>query len=201
MLKACTDLRGRLIPVALLIKSYFVKEQTRLEELNIKLEQIASHMEELKDEHGDEDGLLSEVIENDKIKKGDVQRRIKEVKGDADYADELKVLGQYAVFFEEEAETKKRIKEVEQDLEKKVLAKYPALTPKEILSLVVDNKWMDELQARVMSEVERLSQRLAGRVKELAERYAEPMLEISDEVSELTNKVGGHLTKMGFKWK
>ena len=158
-------------------------------------------MEELKDEHGDEDGLLSEVIENDKIKKGDVQRRIKEVKGDADYADELKVLGQYAVFFEEEAETKKRIKEVEQDLEKKVLAKYPALTPKEILSLVVDNKWMDELQARVMSEVERLSQRLAGRVKELAERYAEPMLEISDEVSELTNKVGGHLTKMGFKWK
>ena len=181
--------------------SYFVKEQTRLKELNIKLEQIASHTEELKNEYGGEDGLLSEVIENDKIKKGDIQKRIKEVKGDSDYADELKVLEQYAAFFEEEANTKKRIKEVEQELEKKVLAKYPALTPKEILSLVVDNKWMDELQARVMSEVERLSQKLAGRVKELTERYAEPIPKISDEVSELTKKVEGNLTKMGFKWK
>jgi len=194
-------LEGRLIPVALLIKSYFVKEQTQLEELNAKLEQIASHMEELKDEHGGEDGLLSEVIENDKIKKGDVQKRIKEVSGDSDYADELKVLEQYVVFFEEETEIKKQIKKTEQDLEKKVLVKYPALTPKEIKQLVVENKWVDELQVRVMGEVYRLSQKLAGRVKELAERYAEPIPKISDEVSELTKKVEGHLTRMGFKWK
>ncbi len=194
-------LEGRLIPVALLIKSYFAKEQAQLEELNAKLEQIASQMEEFKDEHGGESGLLSEVIENDKIKKGDVQKRIKEVKGDPDYADELKVLEQYVVFFEEEAATKKQIKEAEQDLEKKVLAKYPALTTKEIKLLVVESKWMDELQARVMGEVDRLSQRLAGRVTELAERYAEPMPKITVEVSELTKKVEGHLTKMGFKWK
>lgn len=194
-------LEGRLIPVALLIKSYFTKEQRQLEELNVKLEQIASQMEELKDEQSGEEGLLSEVIDNDKIKKGDIQKRIKEVKGDADYVDELKMLEQYHEFFEEEAETKKRIKEVEQDLEKKVLVKYPALTPKEIKSLIVESKWMDEFQTRIMSEVNRLSQRLAGRLKELAERYAAPMPKIVDEVSELTKKVEGHLVKMGFKWK
>lgn len=192
-------LEGRLIPVGLLIKSYFAKEQTHLEELNSNLEQIASQMEELKDEHGGEDGLLSEVIENDKIKKGDVQKRIKEIKGDADYADELKMLEQYASLFEDEAETKKQIKESEQDLEKKVIAKYPALTPKEIKSLVVESKWMDELQTRLMGEVERLSQRLAGRVKELAERYDVPLPQLAGSVIELEAKVNGHLQRMGFK--
>lgn len=194
-------LEGRLIPVALLIKNFFMTVQAKLDELNTKLEQIASQMDELKDEHGGEDGLLSEVVENDKIKKGDIHRRIKEIKGDADYADELKVLEQYFALFEEEAETKKRIKETEWDLEQKIIAKYPALTPKEIKALVVESKWMDELQIRIMSEVERLSQKLAGRVKELAERYVEPMPKITNEANELSTKVERHLTKMGFKWE
>ena len=194
-------LEGRLIPVELLIKSYFATEQANLEELNIKLDQIASKMDELKDEHSGEEGLLSEVIENDKIKKGDVQKRIKEIKGDSDYADELKVLKQYSSMFEQEAETKRQIKEIEQVLEKKVTTKYPGLTLKEIKLLVVESKWMDVLKARVMNQVDRLSQRLAGRVKELAERYVATMPEISDEVNELTKKVEGHLIKMGFKWK
>ena len=124
-------------------------------------------MDELKDEHGGEDGLLSEVIENDKIKKGDVGKRIKEIKGDADYTDELKVLKQYADLFDEEAEFKKKLKEAEAALEKKVIAKYPTLALKEIKSLVVESKWVEELQSRVIGEVDKLSQRLAGRVKEL----------------------------------
>lgn len=197
-IEGLNGLEGRLIPVPLLIKTYFEKEQTEIDELNTKLEQIASQMDELKDEHGGEDGPLSEVIENDKIKKGDVAKRIKEIKGDADYTDELKVLKQYADLFDEEAENKKKLKEAEADLEKKVIAEYPTLTLKEIKSLVVESKWMDELQALVIGEVDKLSQRLAGRVKELAERYCEPLPKINDEVGELMKKVEGHLERMGF---
>jgi type I restriction enzyme M protein len=60
---------------------------------------------------------------------------------------------------------------------------------------------MDELEIRVLGEVDRLSQTLAGRVKELAECYAEPMPKIENEVEELKKKVGNHLTKMGFNLK
>lgn len=81
----------------------------------------------------------------------------------------------------------------------KVLAKYPAFTSEEIKSLVVESKWMDELQARVMSEVERLSRRLAGRVKELAERYEVPLPQIANRVIDMEAKVNSHLKKMGFK--
>lgn len=196
-----TGLEGKLIPISLVIKTYFAKEQTALDELNATLEQIGVDMDSLKDEHGGEDGLLSEVIDNDKISKANIQKRIKEIKNSKDDADEFEVLEKYLALFDKETDTKKAIKDAEKDLEKKVLTKYPALTLEEVKTLVVDRKWMDEMSARVLGEVDRLSHTLAGRVKELAERYAEPMAEATKEVETLTEKVEGHLSKMGFDLK
>lgn len=193
-----SGLEGRLIPVSLLIKTYFSKEQKVLEEMNTALEQVGIDMDTLKDEQGGEDGLLFEVIDNDKIKKVDAQRRAKEIKNNKDYADELAALEQCLVLFEKETNTKKAIKDAEKDLEKKVLSKYPTLTEEEIKTLVVEQKWMEELSTRIIGEVDRLSQTLAGRVKELAERYAKPMPEIAKEVENIKKKVEDHLTKMGF---
>ena len=194
-------LEGRLIPISLAIKIYFATEQSQLDGLNAALEQAGVDMETLKDEHGGEDGLLAEVIDNDKISKASVQKRIREITNSADDADELAVLEKYFALFEKEAEVKTAIKEAEKNLEGKILAKYPTLNPDEIKMLVVERKWMDELSARVLGEVDRLSQTLAGRVKELAERYAEPMPEIIKEVEKLTKKVEDHLAKMGFNLK
>jgi type I restriction enzyme M protein len=192
-------LEGRLIPVPLLIETYFLAEQKALDGYVANLEEIAAKMDELKDEHGGEDGLLSEVIDNDKIAKGAVQKRIKEIKGDRDFADELTVLQAYMALFEKETETKAKIKEAERVLEGKVIAKYPKLSLDEIKSLVVDCKWMAALEARIMGEVDRLSQTLAGRVKELALRYEETLPAIAKDVDILTSKVEEHLKKMGFK--
>lgn len=191
-------LEGRLIPISLLIKTYFASEQNKLEELNTKLGQIDVQMDELKEEHGVEDGLLSEVIVNGKISKGNLQKRIKEIKDDADSTDEFEVLNQYLTLFAHEAETKERIKDIEQDLEQKVIAKYPELTLKEVKTLVVARKWMDELEKRVTNEVDIISQKLAGRVKELAERYKDTLSKIEQEVEMLTAKTDEHLKKMGF---
>lgn len=200
-IEGLAGLEGRLIPISLAIKTYFVKEQTAIDELNVALEQIGVDMDALKDEHGGEEGLLSEVIDNDKIKKADVQRRAKEIKDSADDADEFAVLTKYLVLFEKEADTKKAIKDAENDIERKVLTKYPTFSVEEIKTFVVERKWMDELASRVLGEIDRLSHTLAGRVKELAERYAEPMPEIAKDVEALTNKVEGHLAKMGFDLK
>ena len=194
-------LEGRLIPLSLTIKTYFTKEQKALDELHATLEQISVDIDELKNEHGGEEGLLSEVIDNDKIKKIDAQRRMKEIKDSADDADELVMLERVLALFEKETNTKKQIKEAEADLEKKLLAKYPTFSIEEIKTLVVEKRWMEELAIRVLGEIDRLSQTLAGRVKELAERYAEPMPGILEDVEKLTKKVAKHLSKMGFDLK
>ena len=200
-IEGLAGLEGRLIPTSLAIKTYFAKEQTAIDELNATLEQVGVDMDALKDEHGGEEGLLSEVIDNDKIKKADVQRRAKEIKDSADDADEHAMLTKYLALFEKETDTKKAIKDAENDLEKKVLTKYPTFSVEEIKTLVVERKWMDELSVRVLGEVDRLSHTLAGRVKELAERYAEPMPEITKDVETLTKKVEEHLVNMGFDLK
>ena len=200
-IEGLAGLEGRLIPISLAIKIYFTKEQNAIDDLEEKLEQISADMDVLKDEHGGEEGLLSEVIDNDKISKTNVQKRFKEIKNSADDAEELTVLEKYLALFEKESETKKSIKVVEKDLEKKILIKYPKFVLDEIKNIVVECKWMDELEKRVFGEVDRLSQTLAGRVKELAERYNEPMPEIENEVNELKEKVAGNLAKMGFNLK
>ena len=93
-------LEGRLIPTELLIKIYFTNKKNELEKLRSKLEQIIVQIDELKEEHSGEDGLLSEVMDNEKIYRGAVQKRIKEIKDDSDYIDEFKVLEKYLKVFE-----------------------------------------------------------------------------------------------------
>jgi type I restriction enzyme M protein len=193
-------LEGRLIPMSLLINTYFAVEQKKLGDLNTSLEQIGAQMEELRDEHGGDEGLLAEVIESDKISKGSVHRRIKEIKDDSEFADELGVLKQCAALFDEEIETKTLIKDAETVLEKRVLGKYPALSADEIKTLVVERNWMEALAAAITGEVDQLSQKLTGRVRELVERYAVPMPEIRDTVEAVSAKVDTHLKKMGFVW-
>jgi len=193
-------LEGRLIPVSLIIKTYFDAEKAALEKLSARLEQIAVEMNELKEEHGGDEGLLSEVIDNDKIAKGTIQKRIKEIKDDSDYADELDILEKYMALFDEESDTKKVIKGQEQALEKKVIAKYPKLSLEEIKTLVVDRKWMHSLESVIVGQVDRSAQSLTGRVRQLAKRYVETLSALSQSVETLTTTVNEHLKKMGFVW-
>jgi len=193
-------LEGRLIPISLMIKTYFDHEQSNLDSLQTELDQAVSKMEEMKEEQGGDEGLLSDVInEKGNITKGDINKRLKEAKEESDSDEELAALQEYSDLMATETETKKKIKEAEKDLEEKIIAKYPTLSIEEIKTLVVDCKWMDAIENTVMSELDRLSQTLAGRVKELAERYEQTLPEIVKKTDELTKKVNDHLTKMGFK--
>lgn len=200
-IEGLAGLEGRLIPIPLLISTYFAGAQKQLDDLSAKLEALGARMAELNDEHGGEEGLLAEVIEGDKVSKGVVQKRIKEIKDDAEFGDELVVLQKYAALFDEEAETKRALKTAERDLEQKVLAKFRALSLDEIRTLVVERKWMAALATAISGEVDRLSQALTGRVKELALRYAVPMPAIIGNVEELSGTVDAHLKQMGFLWQ
>ena len=136
----------------------------------------------------------------ERVNKGNVNARIKELKGETDTADELNVLKQYIALLDKQTETNKQIKEVETDLDKKLYAKYPTLTEEQVKQLVVSDKWMQNIESAIKEEIDHISQRLTNRVNELAERYANPLPVIDKEVEELESKVNAHLEKMGFVW-
>ena len=187
-----------LVPKSLIVAKYFAEEQAAIEKLTAELENISARKTELEEEHSGEDGAFSEL---DKINKSNIKTRLKEIKGDKEAEDELVVLNEWIRFSDKETKLKKEIKEADADLDRKAYNKYPTLTEEEIKTLVVDDKWLAVLEARIQGEMDRISQTLARRVKELAERYETPMPEIESEVSELEAKVNNHLKRMGFKWK
>jgi len=193
--------KADLIPVAVLVARYFATEQAAVESLESEAATLVQGMEEMAEEHGGEEGLLAEVKnEKGKITKASVTARLKEIKGDADAADERKVLNDYLTLIEKETDVSSRVKDAQKALEAKVAAKYGKLTEGEIKTLVVDDKWLAAIAAAVQGELDRVSQTLTGRIRELAERYATPLPKLTSEVETLAARVDEHLKKMGAVW-
>ena len=186
-----------LIPKSQVINRFFKTEKDAIEKLEAEKESISAQITELEEEHGGEEGLFSVL---DKVNKANIQKRLKEIKGDKEAKEECTVLNAYIGFSEKESSLNTRIKELSVDLEQRVIARYKTLTTDEIKTLVVDDKWMATIESLVRTEMERISQRLAQRIKELAERYETPLSVQTKELADLEAKVAAHLQKMGFTW-
>jgi type I restriction enzyme M protein len=188
-----------LISPELVVRRYFVQEQGEIDDLKSAAEAFAAQIDELVEEQSGEEGLLSEVTEDGKISKGAVTKCLAQIRDDRDAADERAVLAGYLDLLEKEAEAQRKAKDAQQALDVKVAEKYNALTQPEIISLVVDGKWLEALAAAVHGELDRISQTLTGRIQELTERYEIPFPQLQNLVAELDGKVNRHLERMGFQ--
>jgi type I restriction enzyme M protein len=190
--------KAELIPPHLIIIKFFVKEQVSIDQLQTEISSLEQQQEELKEEYGGDDGLLNDVIDNDKIKKGDVAARLKQIKGDKDSADEAKLLQQWIDWHDQATELGRKKKELEKSLENKIIAQYGNLTDDVVKAIVVNDKWIASIESSIQGELDRVTQTLSGRIKTLAERYETPLPDLLKKVELLSVKVGEHLKKMGF---
>ena len=113
----------------------------------------------------------------------------------------IKVLKEYLKWSNKKKEADKKIKIAKALLEKLVWDKYGTLSVDEIKHIVVDLKWMANLDKNIQQELQRISYRLTHRIKELADRYESPMSSLIAKVRMLENKVNAHLKQMGFVWE
>ena len=204
-LKGKRRFKSDLVPAPILVARYFAAERDAIEALDNQLAALEQQLEEMLEENSGEEGLLAEVIEGEgdkqKIAAKAVKARLKEIGKDPIYADERAALEAYADLLDQQSEAKASRKAAQEELDKKIDAKYPKLTEAEIKSLVVDDKWMARLSAAVQGELDRVSQTLTGRIRQLAERYATPLPKLTEEVETLAVRVAEHLKKMGAVWK
>ena len=76
-----------LVPANLIIERYFKAEHAVIDKLECEKETITAKKEEMEEEHGGDEGVLEEYkSEKGKISKGAVQKGIKEINGDPDFA-------------------------------------------------------------------------------------------------------------------
>jgi type I restriction enzyme M protein len=189
--------KAELIPPSLIVARYFSDQQAQVDALQAKQDEATQALESYLEEHGCEDGLLVEAInDKDKITKASVAARTKL----ATDADEVKALKQATKLFNADAAAKKTVKEAQEALDLSVFNQYPKLTIDEIKTLIVDDKWLATLQANIIAEIERVTQQMANRVKQLEERYSTPLPPLTQSVDDLSAKVADHLKAMGLEW-
>jgi len=126
--------------------------------------------------------------------------RALELYGDNEVVESLKIAYHYQSLSEKETQLNSEIKDAENTLYQLLMEKYPTIPLAEVKKLIVDDKWLDTLQANIVAEIERVTQQMANRVKQLEERYSTPLPTINKSLDELSDKVAGHLKTMGLEW-
>jgi type I restriction enzyme M protein len=102
--------QAELIPPTLVIRRWFSDEQAAIEKLEADLASLQQQIEEMAEEHGGDEGLLADAVNNKgKLTKASVTARLKEIKGDADAADERQALNGYLALVEQEATTEELV--------------------------------------------------------------------------------------------
>jgi type I restriction enzyme M protein len=198
-----------LVPPELVVARFFAEEQAAIDALQAKQEDAARELEEFTEEHGGEEGLLSEAMnDKGKVTKGGAKDRLKALADEQasasddaeDDETERGALNRCLALIDAESGAAKAVKEAQGALDEQVLARYAKLTEAEIKIVVVEDKWLASLCVAVEGEVQRVTQQLAGRVKELEERYAQPLPALECEVEGFSVRVEEHLKKMGSVW-
>ena len=188
--------KADLIAPSLIIARYYKTEQKQLDQLQADLDNATQELESYLEENSGEDGLLAEALnDKDKVTKVTITARLKV----ATDKEEKAALTQAKALFDAESESKKALKEAQDQLDRAVFKHYATLSEDDIKTLIVNNKWHATLQSRIQAEIERIIQQLANRVKELEERYAEALPTIRQSVDALSLKVAAHLKAMGLE--
>ena len=195
-----TGWNSELIPKDIVINKYFAKEKNKIEEPEEELDNIIQQMQKMDEDNQGEEDLFIDVRNEGKISKKDILKRIKEIKNESEYADELNLLTEYQNLAEKEKDLKKQIKEVKTQLDKNLLVKYQNLKESEIKEIVIQDKWLSSINNSINEELERISYTLTARIENLVERYQTPISQLTTEMELLKAKVTEHLKTMGFKW-
>jgi type I restriction enzyme M protein len=201
-----------LIPKNLVIQRYLAEEAKKLTDLEAELETTQAEMTSLEEEHSAEEAAFGEL---DKINKANVKQLIKELnntqqpamaaepdeKYGADEHEPLEIAEQWLAHYEKNSTLKKAIKAQEKKLDQKTLEQFGKLDETDVRQLVIEDKWLAQLQNDIQSEIDAISQRLTSRIKELADRYESKLGTLATETENLETKVATHLEKMGLVWE
>jgi type I restriction enzyme M protein len=192
-----TKYKTDLIPPSLIVSRYFADAQAKIDELSTQVEETAQAIEEYVEEHGTEEGLLAEAMDDDKISKALAAARLKQAKRERSDPDEVKALSHLIDLYNEDAAAKKAAKNAQATLDLATLKKYGDLTEADVKALVLDDKWASTISARISDEVNALTLALVSRIQQLGERYAETVQGLDAELAKIESRVADHLADMG----
>lgn len=187
------DLICDLLPVDLCISKFFAKQK---EEIVFCEDEIASRKasnEEILETWTDFDEYLKK---NSKVK---LEKYIEELKNQNAESELIKTVEQYDLNIKHSKEMSAQLKEKTVKLTADVIEKYKSFTEQEIKDVVVNDKWLCDINTTLNNEMQNITQQITSDVTELVERYENKLSDIEKNVNQLEAKVSAHLKAMGFE--
>lgn len=181
-----------LLPKHFIVARYFADKQAELDAKQAELEAKQAELTELVEEHSIEDGVFAELEKVNTKEVNALQKKLSE-EGANSAKEELDVINRWKNLDTQTKSDKKKINTLEQELDQQAYDQYAKLSEDDRKSLIIDDKWLTEIQQRLDGELDRVSQRLTGRIRELAERYHKPLSELEQETDAWSEKVKAHL--------
>jgi type I restriction enzyme M protein len=186
-----------LVPPALVVARYFADDQAAVDELTVQAEAATAALEQHVEEHGGDEGLLSDAInDKGKLTQAAAKEALKEAKATAD-EEAIEAAEGALDLLRAEAVAKKEVAERQAALDKAVLNKYGDLSLRDVQALVLDDKWAWTIRSRLDAQLSTLSDTLINRLSNLAGRYESTLGELMNEVETLSARVASHLAHMG----
>lgn len=183
-----------LLPKPFVVARFFAAEQTELDTRQAELDAARSEQDELGEEHGGDEGVFGEL---EKVNAKEVKALRPGLTRSNETEAELAVLDHWLALENQITFLKKKVADLDAALDQKAHDQYAKLSEDELKAIVIDDKWLAELERRLHAELDRVSQRLTGRLRELAERYDTPLQTLEGQVGELAARVEAHLACMG----
>ncbi|MEN5054508.1 type I restriction-modification system subunit M [Sphingobacterium kitahiroshimense] len=188
---------GRLISPELMIEVYFKDLNDKLTDLENQYTITQEALNEIEEENSEDDSIFGEL---DKINLKNVKNLYKERKAVHASKEELNYIKNYIDSQEALAGIGKLIKIAKENLESRVIEKYPTLSEGEIKNTMIQYKWKAHLLGTLHEEQTKISQGLTQRINALAERYEMTLACSENKLEEAEIKVLAHLQKMGLVW-
>ncbi len=184
-----TYYKSDLIPKNLIKQRFFEKETKELEELENALNEKEALLDELIEEHSNEEGLFDGLKINESVLK-------KELKNATDSEDE-KILKTALEWLEAKNKVLKMKNKAYEELELKAFHQYKNLELGEIKDLIIQDKWLNSLKNALENKILKRINAFTSTLNEIISSYSNSLLELDKEVKESESKVLEHLKDLG----
>lgn len=189
-----------LLPVDIVLNEYFKAETDEIADLNRKIEECQSQMDELVEENQDTFSFAdAEEGKETSVKAADVKKAIKNAKEEGFTDNEVKVLQKWLCLSDEKDAFNKTLKDRRNKLTAAVVKKYADLSESEVNMLVVERKWLASIIGGCEALMQNVTHQISSEVTALAERYETTLGETTTAVNDLEKNVLASLQEMGFK--
>jgi len=186
---------GKLVPKNLVIEMFFAGEQKAIDDLEAVIEVTQVELDEMI-ENAEENSVIRDVLrDNSSIDKAELRRKVKDKTLEADDMAALQDLLKLVIRVEDGAKTVKALRIA---LDGKTREKYPKLTSKEYMELLLERKWYRSLVNKIYPLYIAVNHRITERIMELAKRYEQTLSKLENDVADFESKVKSHLEEMGY---